>query len=114
MSAATGLAAHAAQFDRWLRRDALPLWALAVDEVGFVDALEPDGSPAVMPRRLRVQARQTWVFAQAGLIGWKGPWRERMQAGLETLAGRFRRPDGRYRTLLGADGGVIDDGDTLY
>jgi mannose-1-phosphate guanylyltransferase/mannose-6-phosphate isomerase len=115
MSSPTGLAAHAATFDRWLRQDALPLWASrGFDEMGFVEALEPDGSPAHLPRRLRVQARQTWVFAQAGLIGWDGPWRARVEAGLDVLASRYRRSDGCYRTLLGPEGAILDDEDTLY
>src|SRR5258706_15278390 len=115
MSLPSGLAPHAAQFDRWLRVDALPLWAGAgYDRIGFLDALNPDASPAPLPRRLRVQARQTWVFAKAGLIGWDGPWRERMAAGLEVMASRYRRAGGGYRTLLSPNGAILDDRDTLY
>ena len=85
MPATTSLAAHARAFDRWLRQDALPLWAGAgfgPAGAGFQEALTQAGAPLPAPRRLRVQARQTWVYAQAGIIGWEGPWRERATAGL--------------------------------
>src|SRR5260221_14374823 len=115
MASPSGLAAHAAQFDRWLRVDALPLWAGAgYDRIGFLDGLNPDASPAPLPRRLRVQARQTWVFAQAGLTGWDGPWRERMAAGLEVMASRYRRAGGGYRALLSPHGAVLGGRHTLY
>lgn len=65
------LAALNAQAQAWLRDTALPLWSGAgVDPVtgGFIEALKPDGAPVRgIPRRFRVQARQTYVYADAAL-----------------------------------------------
>lgn len=113
----TGLAAHARAFDRWLRESALPLWASVGFDAGrgFEEALTPDGrAVADAPHRLRVQARQTWVFARAGRLGWDGPWRARAGAGLAVLESRYRRADGAYRSLVAADGSPLDEADTLY
>src|SRR6185436_6926598 len=75
------LADLATKYDAWLRDAALPLWAGdGYDALadGFREALDEAGRPVDGPVRLRVQARQTWVYAQAGRTGWPGPWRERV------------------------------------
>ena len=74
----------------WLFGSALPLWAAAGfdPKTGlFQEKLDRDGHAVPGPRRVRVQARQLYVFAQAGRLGWSGPWRGRALAGLATLAG---------------------------
>ena len=72
----------------WLFDTALPLWAEAgVAPVGFHDRLDHAGRPAGAVLRLRVQARQTFVFAEAGRAGWAGPWRERVDHGARFLLG---------------------------
>lgn len=72
----------------WLFEEALPLWADAgIDPAGgFHDRLDDHGRPLPGPKRLRVQGRQVFVFAEAGRIGWPGPWREAVQHGLRFLA----------------------------
>ena len=58
---------------RWLADDALPLWArIGVDHErgGFVERLTLAGMPDLAaPKRVRVQARQIYVFAHAHLLG---------------------------------------------
>jgi len=57
----------------WLKTTALPLWAdVGVDpEGGFFEQIDQQGSPVKgLPRRARVVARQTYVFATAAERGW--------------------------------------------
>ena len=111
------LQAQIADLKRWLTRDALPLWASAgVDpQTGaFEEAIGWDGRAVPGPRRARVQARQVYVYATAGLQGWSGPWRQLIRGGEAFIASAFRRPDGLYRTRVGPDGAPVDDTAHLY
>lgn len=80
----------------WLFDTALPLWSTkGVDpRGGFVDQLDEAYQPTGVPQRLRVQGRQVYVFAEAGRIGWEGPWREMVEHGLAFLQGQMREPGG--------------------
>ncbi len=100
----------------WLGLRALPLWATVglQDGSGFAETLGLDGRPLVGASRSLVQARQVYVYAQAGRLGWTGPWRRAVDAGLDALASRFQRPDGDLRASLAADGTVLDDTTRLY
>lgn len=63
---------RAARVERWLAACALPLWASAgVDPgKGFVERLDWSGVPDLAaPKRVRVQARQIYVFAHAKIAG---------------------------------------------
>ncbi len=110
------LRATAAKLEAWLLEAALPLWwERGADRAGFHELLALDGRPVEeSPRRMRVQARQSYVYALAGRLGWSGPWRQAAQHGLDALAARYRRADGSYRTLVAADGSVLDDTAMLY
>ncbi|MAK81601.1 AGE family epimerase/isomerase [Phenylobacterium sp.] len=104
-------------FDRWLRTSALPLWwTLGADHVrgGFHEALMPDGTPVEAPRRSRVQTRQAFVYASAGLVGWQGPWRQAAWHGMTYFLDRYRRPDGLFRALVSEAGGPLDETAALY
>lgn len=110
---------QAAQSARtWLFDEALPIWwERGYDRAtqSFHERLELDGSAtAPEPRRIRVQARQTFVYAQAGRLGWPGPWREAVEAGAGVLLKRALRPDGGTRHLLGPDGRPLDERRDLY
>lgn len=104
------------RFGDWLRQSALPLWAtLGQDDDGrFAEALSLDGRVMKLARRARVQARQIWSYAQAGRLGWQGPWRRAVRAGLERLEAEYLRPDGLCRTLLTAEGAPLDETAMLY
>lgn len=63
----------AAEARGWLETAGLPLWGAAgVDETGsFHERLLFDGRPdTACPRRMRVQARQLYVFSEAAARGW--------------------------------------------
>lgn len=98
-------------FPAWLFDAALPLWwEQGADRVGggFHEALALDGTAPAVPRRARVQGRQSFVFAEAARLGWTGPWREAAGHGLDYLNRRYRRPDGLFSTLVDANGAVVD------
>ena len=67
----------AALIHDWLTRQALPLWSHAgYDEAagGFVECLTLDGQPLFdRDKRMRVQARQIYVYSHAHLLGWAPP-----------------------------------------
>lgn len=101
----------------WFEFQALPVWcAMGMDHQGwgFHDALDFDGHPASDLRRLRVQARQSIVFAWAGLCGWPGPWRQAVMVGLDAVLKHFRRSDDLFRYSVAADGAVVSDTAYLY
>ncbi len=107
---------QARAFDRWMRLEALPLWAtLGVDEDGgFRETLDEQGACDSDFRRARVQARQAWVFGVAGQAGWAGPWRRLVRDALDRFEATNRRPDGLYRTRVSTAGEVLDDAASLY
>jgi len=95
-------------FDRWIRTNALPLWwTLGADHEhgGFHESLSLEGAPMGGPSRARVQARQAYVYAVAGLKGWQGPWRDAARHALARLSGCFLRADGFYRPWADSNGG---------
>ncbi|MGE3303178.1 MAG: AGE family epimerase/isomerase [Hyphomonadaceae bacterium] len=101
----------------WLFDAALPLWADAGFDAAhgqFHEKLDTDLSVPAGPRRVRVQARQTFVFALAGRMGWGGPWWERVDAGLAVLEGRGRAEGGGVGHLLDEKGVLIDARRNLY
>jgi mannose-6-phosphate isomerase len=104
-------------YNDWLFTAALPIWwSLGADRRrgGFREALDQSGRPARNSTRLRVQARQVYVYATARKLGWRGPWLAAVEHGLEWLFTRHLRDDGLYRTLVGVDGEPIDDAAKLY
>ena len=100
----------------WARLHALPIWiTLGQNENGaFAEALKLDGRPVSSNRRARVQARQIHVFAEAGRIGWAGPWRRAVTKGIESLQKDYLRADGLMRTMLAPSGEVLDDAAYVY
>src|SRR5262249_31367105 len=72
---------------QWTVARALPLWSDAgYDHVrgGFQEYLRPDGTPdPSATRRLRVQARQIYVYAHAAALGWYPSGRDIALAGVE-------------------------------
>lgn len=101
----------------WLFDHALPLWwerGFDASAGCFHEALNLDGSPDRQPKRVRVQARQTIVYARARWLGWDGPWRAAVEAGVSVLLRRVIRPDGGTRHLLAPSGEPLDDRRDLY
>jgi len=112
------LRALALRLDGWLRDSALTLWwEHGADHAkgGFHELLGLDGLPPLgQKRRARVQARQSYVYATAGTLGWTGPWREAAPYGLAFLNRHYRRADGQYCTLVSQGGAVLDDTAMFY
>ena len=106
-----------AHIERWLFEVALPLWAeRGFDSTrgGFVERLGiPSGAPDSPFKRMRVQARQVYVYCQAHLLGLPGPGLEIAARGLEFMK-RGWRPDRGWARTLSPDGDVTDDTLDLY
>jgi len=104
------------RLQHWLIHEACPLWSThGFDRVrgGFHERL--DGTrPLDEPRRARVQPRQMSALSNAAVLGWKGNAASFVSSGLDYFFSHYRRPDGLYRTLIAADGRVIDDRVYLY
>ena len=81
---------------------------------GWHDRLDDDLRPTDAPMRLLVQMRQVFVFAEAGRLGWPGPWRDGMEHGLSFLRERAAGPDGRLARTFDASGAVLDAQVDLY
>ncbi len=78
------------QLITWCKDKALPLWASkGVDpQGGFWEALYLDATPiSESLRRVRVQARQTFVYAQAFHLGWYAGAKETSDHGWAYLTG---------------------------
>ncbi len=110
------LKAGAGRLGDWLRLRALPLWASVgqAEDGGFAELLSLDGREVAADRRARAQARQIYVFAQAGLMGWQGPWRRAVLDGFDYLERRFLRSDGLMRMLLSHDGEPLQEEFRVY
>lgn len=111
------LASVAAQARDWLYSTALPLWlgeGFDRSPAPFAERVSADGRALDIDRRLRVQARQTYVCAEAGRLGWHGDWRTPLRAGVDLLTGKGRRADGAFVHLFTATGDVADSRADLY
>ncbi|MFI4935371.1 MAG: AGE family epimerase/isomerase [Caulobacterales bacterium] len=116
MSLPPAAAAALRRLKRWLTQDAYPIWWTAgADRVGggFFDRLRLDGTPADVPKRLRVQARQAYAYALAGKLGWTGPAEAASRHGLD-LVRASRQADGLYRLGAAAGDAPLDGMGTLY
>jgi len=109
------LASHSAV--AWLRNAAWPLWLqYGIDwpRRGFNESivLSSLASPAGF-RRLRVVARQVYVFAQAHRLGLPDA-AAAVELGVEFLRDRARGGDGGYAQRFSLDGTTIDETRDLY
>lgn len=93
----------ATHIHEWLTRQALPLWSHAgYDDAagGFVECLTLDGRPLLdRDKRMRVQARQIYVYSHAHLLGWEPPAGgpralDVARGGFEFLTRHYWRTDG--------------------
>lgn len=115
-AAPESLMGGARRFADWMRLRALPTWATlgqATDGV-FAEMISLDGRPVETSHRARVQARQIYVFAQAGQLGWAGPWKRCLDDGVSRLIASYLREDGQCRTLLASDRTPLDETAMVY
>lgn len=110
------LTASGVRFADWLRLRALPTWSTLGQTTSgqFAEVLTLDGRTAGLPHRARVQTRQIFVYAQAGMMGWQGPWPRIVADGLARLGDHFLRDDGLSRSLVSDSGEALDDTARLY
>ncbi|HPF23511.1 MAG TPA: AGE family epimerase/isomerase [Hyphomonas sp.] len=109
----SALKRRAREARHWLMDACFPLWSeRGIGEHGlFREALGPDHQPVASgPSRVRVQARQTYVFTEALRLGWKpDDALDHISMGLVTLTGPARRTDGLIGRTMDASGGALDD-----
>jgi len=114
--APTALRDARARLDTWLTRHALPLWwERGADHAagGFVDRLAHDGAPATgFAKRVRVQARQAYVYGLAAAQGWMAGADGAARHALAGLAA-MKRADGLY-SLAPAREAPLDGMGLLY
>lgn len=106
-----------AAWRKWLFEIALPRWLNEGfdSETGcFRERLSLDGSADAVGRRIRVQARQLFVYARAARHGWSGPWERGVNAALNVILRTGIRQDGGTRHSLSPDGSVLDGRRDLY
>jgi mannose-6-phosphate isomerase len=92
------LKAAAARAQAWITDTALPLWAeRGVDPDGaFYELLDFAGRPIKdSNRRMRVQARQLYVFSEAALRGWLPGARGISDRGFDRMMAECWSPDGQ-------------------
>ncbi|MAK60891.1 MAG: mannose-1-phosphate guanylyltransferase/mannose-6-phosphate isomerase [Ponticaulis sp.] len=96
----------------WLFDKALPFWTdVGVDHErgGVYEAVDLSGRPLeTLPKRVRVQARQVYVFSHAKMLGYSGAENAISQP-LQFLLKYGQRDDGGFHHVLAPDGAVIDD-----
>lgn len=112
------------QIRAWLCESALPLWCSAGLDGGaggFFDNLTLDGDPLRdAPKRVRVQARQVYVFSHAHLLGWTpAPGQmtplDAATHGFDFMIEHYWRKDpGGFVYAAGPDGVVSDPRIELY
>jgi len=106
-------------FETWLRHNALPLWSgpgLDKPGLGIWEALDHDGKPiANLHKRLRVQARQTYVFATIAQLGYRtGDMEHALHAFDFMTTHGFDADKGRFAAVLARDGAILDQTQDLY
>lgn len=72
----------------WLIERALPVWATRgfdVDTQRFQERLDRHARPIAVPQRAMVQARQIYVYAHAGALGWHSGSGELAEAAMAAL-----------------------------
>jgi mannose/cellobiose epimerase-like protein (N-acyl-D-glucosamine 2-epimerase family) len=111
------LAALRGRLLEWLVGAAYPLWSrqgIDARSGGFVERLGQDACPRPDPRRVSVQPRQVSAFAHAPALGWRGDVPRIVRAAMDYLTVHHRREEGFYRTLISADGAILDNRALLY
>ncbi|WP_433911490.1 AGE family epimerase/isomerase [Sphingomonas yabuuchiae] len=96
---------------KWLKAVALPLWAdVGVDPAGgFYEQIDQQGRPVTeLPRRARVVARQTYVFATATERGW-GAYMPLVDHGAAALFDHCLRADGMALSTYAPGGAPLKE-----
>lgn len=117
MSALTPDLVRLREIETWMFEEALPLWATAGRDpgLGFVEKLSDDGVPEKIGfKRMRVQARQIYVYSHAATLGWQGQGLEMAADGLAFITNHGWLADGGWAFKLGRKGDMLDATVNLY
>ena len=102
----------------WLIDAAFPRWRANgyIPETGaFLETIDTaTGMGTDAPIRTRVPARQIYCFAQAGLLGWQGPWLETVAHGLDWYLEHCRDADTSFTAVVATDGTPLVSDFDLY
>jgi mannose-6-phosphate isomerase len=112
-------------FREWMLAHALPFWAGAGRDapgLGMRESLTLEGRPADVPfKRMRVQARQMYVFSHAALLGWdageavaRNIYGFICQKGRRLEGGWVRRLDRSGMVVLDATADLYDQAFVLF
>jgi len=110
---------QAERLEAWTREAALPFWASQARDFdgGWYECLKLDRSPdAEAVRRLRVQARQVYVYALADRLGWYDQGRDVAETTFDFMVEKGYQPDGQpgFIHLLNPNCTVKDDRRDFY
>ena len=103
----------------WLRDVAYPLWftqGIDAKHGGFYEALLANGSPAELPIRTMVQARQIYSFCLAARMNVlpRGKVESEIRAAVDFVIARMGQPDGSFSHALDHANGAINPARELY
>lgn len=104
------------RFKAWMLGVALPFWTTTglSPDGGVIECLTLDGHPARPGfKRVRVHARQIYVFSHAHVLGVPGMLGA-ARAGIDFLRAHGRATKGSWVVKMGESGGVVDDEIDLY
>jgi mannose/cellobiose epimerase-like protein (N-acyl-D-glucosamine 2-epimerase family) len=106
------------RLSKWLTEEAWPRWfqnGYNSETGSFFETIALDSGDGIDgPLRTRVPGRQIYCFAQAPAFGWKGPWREVVENGLDWYLRHCRREDTSFRAVVDLAGTPIDNTFDLY
>src|SRR3954454_19359220 len=101
----------------WLLDHLCPFWRERVTDPagGFFETLDANGRPVHDQRRTTlVQARLTYVFSHAYMLGGDPAFREAAQHGVAFLMRASRAPDGGWFHAVSVDGNTLDNARDTY
>src|SRR3954470_20552060 len=101
----------------WLLEHLCPFWRERITDPagGFFETLDANGRPVHDQRRTTlVQARLTYVFSHAYILGGDPAFREAAQHGLAFLMRAARAPDGGWFHAVSVDGNTLDNARDAY
>ena len=110
--------AAANRLSDWLVDSAYPRWhtnGYDSESGAFFETIDIiTGKGTDTPVRTRVPARQIYCFAQAGNLGWQGPWQEIVTHGLNWYLEHCRKADTSFASVVATDGTPLDSDFDLY
>jgi mannose/cellobiose epimerase-like protein (N-acyl-D-glucosamine 2-epimerase family) len=101
----------------WLLEHLCPFWRERILDPagGFFEALDGNGRPVLDNRRTTLtQARLTYVFSHAYMLGGDPSFRAAAQHGVAFLMRAARAPDGGWFHAVSVDGATLDNARDAY